>query len=51
MAFSQANRRYVLQVTPFRDEWGLDWLVVVTVANTELMQPIWLNLIIISMLG
>ncbi len=51
MAFSQANRRYFLQVTPFRDEWGLDWLVVVTVPNRELMQPIWRNLVIIGVLG
>jgi len=31
----------ILQVTPFTDSWGLDWLVVVTVPETEVMAPIY----------
>ena len=49
--FKQGRGRYFLQVTPFRDDWGLDWLIVVAVPNTELMDPIWLNLLIILVLG
>ena len=49
--FTQGGSRYFLQVTPFRDDWGLDWLVVVVVPNTELMDPIWLNVLIIGVLG
>ncbi|USR93016.1 sensor histidine kinase [Phormidium yuhuli AB48] len=51
LAFSQANRHYSMQVTPLRDEWGLDWLVVVAIPKTEFMEPIWLNLMIIGVLG
>ncbi|MFO8039735.1 MAG: sensor histidine kinase [Sodalinema sp.] len=49
--FTQGGSRYFLQVTPFRDDWALDWLVVVVVPNTELMNPIWLNVFIIVVLG
>jgi len=49
--FTRRRGRYFLQVTPFNDDWGLDWLVVVTVPNTELMTPIWLNVGIIAILG
>lgn len=49
--FTHRRGRYFLQVTPFKDDWGLDWLVVVTVPDAELMNPIWLNVGIIVILG
>ncbi|MBW4580774.1 MAG: PAS domain S-box protein [Tildeniella nuda ZEHNDER 1965/U140] len=33
--FKAANKRQFLQVTPFRDRFGLDWLVVVTVPESD----------------
>ncbi|MBO9998828.1 MAG: sensor histidine kinase [Cyanobacteria bacterium SID2] len=43
LEFSLKNRLYFLQVFPFQDEWGLDWIVVVTVPQADFMEIVWTN--------
>ncbi len=38
--FNLNNQRYFLQVKPFIDERGLDWLIVVVVPELDFMKPI-----------
>lgn len=38
--FSRKTRRYFLQVTPLRDDWGLDWLLVVAVPESDFTAPL-----------
>jgi two-component system sensor histidine kinase ChiS len=40
LEFNFNNQRYFLQVKPFIDERGLDWLVVVVVPELDFMKPI-----------
>ena len=35
--------RQFVQVTPLRDEWGLDWLIVVVVPESDFMEQIYAN--------
>lgn len=41
--FRHNNQREFVQVTPWRDQWGLDWLVVVTVPESDFMTQIHRN--------
>lgn len=38
--FQHNNQREFVQVTPWRDQWGLDWLVIVTVPESDFMAQI-----------
>jgi signal transduction histidine kinase/response regulator RpfG family c-di-GMP phosphodiesterase len=38
--FQFEGERYFAVVTPWRDEWGLDWLVIVTVPESDFMAQI-----------
>ena len=38
-----AGQRYFLQVKPYRDDRGLDWLIVVTVPESDFMSEIYAN--------
>ena len=38
--FHLAGQRHFAQVTPWRDEWGLDWLVVVAMPESDFMAQI-----------
>ena len=38
--FTLNGQRQFVQVTPWKDEWGLDWLVVVTVPESDFMERI-----------
>jgi PAS domain S-box-containing protein len=40
IAFNIKSKQQFAQVTPFRDEWGLDWLIVVVVPESDFMQQI-----------
>ncbi|RUT09925.1 hypothetical protein DSM106972_004200 [Dulcicalothrix desertica PCC 7102] len=40
LEFMQNGQRQFVQVTPWRDEWGLDWLVVVAVPESDFMAQI-----------
>ncbi|MCC5664689.1 response regulator [Nostoc sp. CHAB 5784] len=40
LEFQLNNQRHFIQVAPWRDEWGLDWLVVVTVPESDFMGQI-----------
>ena len=37
LVFSHQGKRHFLQVMPFRDEYGLNWLTVITVPETEFL--------------
>ncbi|MBE9041559.1 response regulator [Oscillatoriales cyanobacterium LEGE 11467] len=39
-AYSQDGERYLVQVTPFEDGRGLDWLIVVTIPESDFMAQI-----------
>ncbi|MBE9102114.1 PAS domain S-box protein [filamentous cyanobacterium LEGE 07170] len=41
--FKQSGQRQFLQVVPFRDRYGLDWLIVVVVPETDFMAQIHAN--------
>lgn len=41
--FHQHNARQMVQVIPFRDRIGLDWLVVIVVPEADFMAKIWAN--------
>ncbi|MEL7330488.1 MAG: ATP-binding protein, partial [Cyanobacteria bacterium J06559_1] len=41
--FRLDGQRQFLEVVPFRDEFGLDWLVVVVVPESDFMTEIWEN--------
>ncbi|MEZ2240921.1 SpoIIE family protein phosphatase [Microcoleus sp.] len=41
--FKFKNQRYFAQVSPFRDEYGLDWLIVVIVPESDFMGQIETN--------
>ncbi|MBW4659505.1 MAG: PAS domain S-box protein [Drouetiella hepatica Uher 2000/2452] len=43
LVFSQQGDRHFLQVMPFRDEYGLNWLTVVTVPEAEFLGQIHLS--------
>lgn len=38
--FRSHNQRQFVQVTPWRDEWGLDWLVVIAMPESDFMAQI-----------
>lgn len=38
--FIYQQQRQYLQITPWKDEWGLDWLVVITVPESDFMAQI-----------
>ncbi|NJO15929.1 MAG: HAMP domain-containing protein [Thioploca sp.] len=38
--FKVKNQRQFLQVMPFQDQWGLDWLIVVVVPEADFMERI-----------
>ena len=40
----QNNERQVLEVLPFIDDRGLDWLIVVVVPETSFMESLWVNI-------
>ena len=40
LEFRENGERQFVQVTPWRDEWGLDWLVVVVVPESDFMAQI-----------
>jgi len=42
--FIDNGKRHFLQVVPFNDKWGLDWLIVVVVPETDFMEPIEANM-------
>lgn len=37
------GERYFVQVEPLRDEYGLEWLIVVVIPQADFMQPIYAN--------
>ncbi|NES20247.1 MAG: HAMP domain-containing protein, partial [Symploca sp. SIO3E6] len=39
--FKLEGKRQLVQVTPFKDEWGLDWLIVVVVPESDFMEQIY----------
>lgn len=39
----QDGDRYFVQVTPWKDQWGLDWLIIVTVPESDFMERIHAN--------
>lgn len=43
VSFEQAGEKQFLQVVPWRDDWGLDWLVVVVVPESTFMAQIQAN--------
>jgi two-component system sensor histidine kinase ChiS len=42
--FRNNGNRYFLQVEPFKDKWGLDWLIIVVVPETDFMERIDANM-------
>ena len=56
-SFDIDDRRYYAQVTPYHDEYGLDWLIVVVIPESDFMDRIYANnqitllLIISSIIG
>ncbi len=42
-SYEIAGQRYFLQVKPYRDDLGLDWLIVVTVPESDFMSEIYAN--------
>lgn len=45
------SQRYFLSVTPFRDDWGLEWLVLVTVPEADFADPVLADLRHVLLLG
>jgi len=43
LSFAVDRQRYLLQVTPYRDRYGLDWLIVVVVPEADFMAQIHRN--------
>ncbi|MEM9538496.1 MAG: response regulator [Cyanobacteria bacterium P01_E01_bin.42] len=43
LAFNLRGKRQLLQVTPYQDEFGLDWLIVVAVPEADFMAQIHAN--------
>jgi len=41
--FKQNGERHFVQVTPFQDEYGLNWLIVVVLSDADFMQQIHAN--------
>ncbi|MEQ9373267.1 MAG: ATP-binding protein [Coleofasciculus chthonoplastes F3-SA18-01] len=41
--FEQNSENYFVQVTPFQDDYGLDWLIVVVISDADFMQQIYAN--------
>jgi len=41
--FKVDHQRYFLQIVPFKDEWGLDWLIVAVVPEADIMARIIIN--------
>ncbi|NEP12436.1 MAG: response regulator [Symploca sp. SIO2C1] len=41
--FKLDGKRQLVQVAPFEDEWGLDWLIVVVVPESDFMEQIYAN--------
>lgn len=39
--FSQAHHQHFLQVVPFTDQYGLDWLIVITIPKADFMERIY----------
>jgi two-component system, sensor histidine kinase ChiS len=48
--FLENSKRYFLQVMPFQDNWGLDWLIVVVLPQTDFMERIDENMYYIILL-
>ncbi|RKZ44952.1 MAG: guanylate cyclase, partial [Gammaproteobacteria bacterium] len=44
MDFIDNGKRHFLKVVPFNDKWGLDWLIVVVVPDTDFMKHIEANM-------
>ncbi len=43
LEFRQDNRRQLLRVSPFRDKYGLNWLIVVVIPESDFMAQIYAN--------
>jgi len=43
LVFTLSGQRQFVQITPWRDDWGLDWLVVVAVPESDFMAQIHAN--------
>ncbi|AFY36513.1 Cache sensor hybrid histidine kinase [[Leptolyngbya] sp. PCC 7376] len=41
--FQQDNRKQLVRVSPYRDEFGLDWLIVVVIPEADFMTQIYAN--------
>lgn len=43
LTFSYNDKQQIVQITPFRDNRGIDWLIVVVIPESDLMGPIYTN--------
>ncbi|MGL5925243.1 ATP-binding protein [Chroococcidiopsis sp.] len=41
LEFSQDRQRYFVDVHPFRDSWGIDWLIVAVIPEADFMEDIY----------
>ncbi len=48
--FIYQAKRYFLEVLPYHDKWGLDWLIVVIVPENDFMEHIYFNTLVSIML-
>jgi signal transduction histidine kinase len=43
LEFNDKNQQYLVQLRPFNDEYGIDWLIVVAVPEADFMEKIYVN--------
>ncbi|HEY9888405.1 MAG TPA: SpoIIE family protein phosphatase, partial [Candidatus Obscuribacterales bacterium] len=43
LTFDNGRQRQFVEVVPFQDDWGLDWLIVVTVPEADFMAQVYAN--------
>ncbi|NHC34563.1 ATP-binding protein [Scytonema millei] len=41
LAFNQDRQRYFVDIHPFRDSWGIDWLIVAVIPEVDFMEDIY----------
>ncbi|URD53208.1 ATP-binding protein [Chroococcidiopsis sp. CCNUC1] len=41
LEFSQDRQRYFVDIHPFRDSWGIDWLIVAVIPEADFMEDIY----------